>query len=52
MQVNSIACSPDGKMIISGSSDGTVKLWDLTAGKLLHNFVLHDSPVNCVEFNP
>ena len=33
-QVNSVAFSPDGKMLMSASADTTAKLWDTTAGKL------------------
>jgi WD40 repeat protein len=30
--VNSVAYSPDGKTLASGSSDDTIKLWDVTTG--------------------
>jgi WD40 repeat protein len=31
--VRSVAISPDGKTIVSGSGDTTVKIWDMEAGK-------------------
>jgi WD40 repeat protein len=30
--VHSVAYSPDGKTLASGSSDDTIKLWDVTTG--------------------
>jgi WD40 repeat protein len=30
--VHSVSFSPDGKWIVSGSSDGTVKVWDAQTG--------------------
>lgn len=32
--VNSVAVSPDGQVIISGSADGTIKVWDSQTGAL------------------
>jgi len=31
--VNSVSFSPDGKQAISGSNDGTIKLWDIATGQ-------------------
>jgi WD40 repeat protein len=31
--VDSVAFSPDGKTLASGSYDGTIKLWDVATGK-------------------
>ena len=31
--MNSVAYSPDGKHIVSGSDDRTVKVWDVATGK-------------------
>eukprot|EP00958_Prasinococcus_capsulatus_P019921 scaffold2534_cov364-Prasinococcus_capsulatus_cf.AAC.10 len=52
MGVNVVRFSPDGRWIVSGGEDGHVKLWDLTAGKLLHDFKVHEGPVTSVDFHP
>ena len=31
-EVNSVSFSPDGKFIVSGSADKTVRVWDATNG--------------------
>ncbi len=50
--VNSVAFSPDGKYIISGSMDNTLKLWDIEKGKKIKTFKGHSEPVNSVSFSP
>ena len=30
----------------------SLQLWDLTSGKLLHDFKQHTAAANCVEFHP
>lgn len=35
--VDALAFSPDGKLLASGSRDKTVKLWDVTTGKLKYS---------------
>jgi WD40 repeat protein len=32
-RVNSVAISPDGKLLATGSDDSAVKVWDLGDGK-------------------
>ncbi|KAJ3984983.1 cell division control protein 4 [Lentinula detonsa] len=40
----------DGQnLLISGSTDRTVRIWDLTSGKCLHVFRGHSSTVRCLE---
>jgi WD40 repeat protein len=38
--VNSVAYSPDGKHIVSGSEDWTVRIWDAAMGKEVSHRVL------------
>lgn len=51
-RVNSVAFSPDGKTIVSGSTDRTVRLWDLEGNQIDQPFQGHESSVNSVAFNP
>jgi len=40
------------EIIASGSEDNTLRLWDLTSGKLLGIFTGHTLPINAVAFTP
>jgi WD40 repeat protein len=42
--VTSIAFSRDGHTLVSGSNDNTIKLWDVTTGKLLNTFGVPNPP--------
>ena len=44
--------SPDGKWIVSGDQEGLLRIWDLTAGKLLHEFKDHSNAITGVKFHP
>jgi len=44
--------SPDGRFAISGSSDTTVRIWDLATGSCLHDLEGHRAGVNAVGFGP
>ena len=50
--VNSVAYSPDGTKIISGSVDRTIKIWDANTGQCLKTLVGHSSDVNSVAYSP
>ncbi|AOW99467.1 hypothetical protein BJP34_08370 [Moorena producens PAL-8-15-08-1] len=50
--VNAVAVTPDGTMVISGSSDHTVKVWNLNTGVEIRTFTGHTSPVNAVAVTP
>ncbi|KAE9987513.1 hypothetical protein EG328_002498 [Venturia inaequalis] len=50
--VNSVAFSPDGKVLASGSSDKTVRLWDTGTGAALQTLEGHSDGVRSVAFSP
>ena len=50
--VGCVAFSPDGKTLASGSSDKTIKLWDLGTGKEQSHPKGHTGTVYSVSFSP
>lgn len=48
--VCSVAISPDGRMLASGSCDKTIKLWNLETGQLRYTLNGHSRPVLAVAF--
>jgi WD40 repeat protein len=50
--VNSVTFSPDGKQVVSGSDDKTVRLWDASTGAPLHTLEGHSGSVTSVAFSP
>jgi WD40 repeat protein len=50
--ITSVAISPDGSLIATGSRDGTAKIWKLSTGGLLHALVAHKAAVTSVAFSP
>jgi len=50
--VTSIAFSPDGKILSSGSWDKTIKIWRVTDGSLIKVIKGHNSIVISVAFSP
>ena len=50
--VNSATFSPDGKQVVSGSADKTVRLWDAVTGASLQTLEGHSDWVRSVAFSP
>ncbi|QIR40962.1 ribosome assembly protein 4 [Tolypothrix sp. PCC 7910] len=49
--VTSIAFSSDGKKLASGSEDKTIKLWDISSGKLLQTFNGHSGLIKTIALS-
>ncbi|MDB9456192.1 WD40 repeat domain-containing protein, partial [Dolichospermum circinale] len=50
--VNAIAVTPDGKTVISGSWDNTIKIWDVGTGTQKFTLEGHSDPVNAIAVTP
>jgi WD40 repeat protein len=50
--VRSVAFSPDGKLLASGSQDNTVRLWRVADGELVRTFTGHTGHVFSVSISP
>ncbi|EEA23686.1 hypothetical protein TMatcc_006767 [Talaromyces marneffei ATCC 18224] len=50
--VMAVAFSPDSRLVASGSSDKTIKLWDPATGTLLQTLKGHSDSVMIVAFSP
>ncbi len=52
LPVRSLAFSPDGSMLLTGSYDNEVRLWNTATGDLLHTYSGHTGYVMSVAFSP
>ncbi|MBD2517675.1 WD40 repeat domain-containing protein [Nostoc sp. FACHB-973] len=50
--VCSLAISTDGKLLVSGSWDQTIKIWQLETGELLHTLKGHRDRVYAIALSP
>ncbi len=50
--ITSIAFSPDGRLLVSGSEDTTVKVWELSTGQPICTITGHSNFVNSIAISP
>jgi WD40 repeat protein len=50
--VNCVAFSPDGKLVLTGSEDGTARLWETGSGQQVGTLEGHSESVRSVAFSP
>ncbi len=50
--VTSVAFSPDGKTVLTWSSDKTARLWDVETGKQVQEFIGHEGYITSVAYSP
>lgn len=50
--INSLDIGPQGLLLVSGSDDKTIKLWNVKTGQLLHRFTGHQGEVGTVAISP
>jgi WD40 repeat protein len=47
-----VAFHPDGRTLATGSSDRTVRLWDVTTGRALRTLKGHTDYLSALAFSP
>lgn len=50
--VSCVAVTPDGKYVVSGSEDHTIKIWELATGRLLRSLEGHSDDVRAIAVTP
>lgn len=51
-EVYTVTYTPDGRQLVSGGADGTIRFWDRESGQLLRTVAAHASCVNTLAYSP
>lgn len=49
-RINSLSFSPDGKMLVTGSGDKTIRIWDISRNNQLARTIAADNKITTVNF--
>jgi WD40 repeat protein len=49
--ITCLALSPDGKRLVTGSEDHTIRLWNTTTGKQVRDFQGHQATIHCLAWS-
>ncbi|PGH13004.1 hypothetical protein AJ80_06488 [Polytolypa hystricis UAMH7299] len=50
--VSVVQFSPDGSMLASCGADATIKVWDVSTGRLIHSFEGHLAGISTISWSP
>lgn len=51
-EITDVAYGPNGDYVLSGSYDGTMKLWEVSTGRMVRTFRGHEDIIDSVVFGP
>lgn len=51
-KIKALAISPNGHILVSGSQDKTLIIWNLKTGQLLHRLIGHEAGISSVAISP
>ncbi|HEY9602330.1 MAG TPA: WD40 repeat domain-containing serine/threonine-protein kinase [Allocoleopsis sp.] len=50
--ITCVAFSPDGQLVVGGSEDYTIKIWEASTGSEIHKITAHSNFVNSIAISP
>jgi WD40 repeat protein/thymidylate kinase len=51
-EILALTFDPQGRHLISGCADGTIRIWDVQSGATIHRLTGHTAPVTAIAINP
>src|SRR5688572_13041696 len=51
LAVVTVAISPDSNLLVTGSRDKSIKLWEISTGREIRSLLGHEMTVTCLDFS-